>query len=739
VSRRTAPTRSLRANPNLDQLRRQAKKLLSAFRAGDADAVADVTAHYRDADATTFALHDAQLVLARAYGFDSWPKLKASVDRATVSRLSDAVRAGDTGGVTALLEARPEIINMEGPGGDEQRPLHHAVLARDAGMVRLLMAHGADARVGINPHRVPTTAMAIATERGYDEIVAIIRDAEAQRPGGGRAIYANDAPALPALDDAIQRAHGGAAINALESSGNPALVTSSDQNGVTLLHLAAARLLPDLAAWLLDHGADANTRSAYGFAPMDMLGRWPATHPHVGLKEVAALLIQHGAEQTAFGAVASGDAEWLRARQSEGTLVNQVGDGGGLVTFAVRLDRPEMLTLLLDLGFDPDERPDPARSGGRPLEWCAREQRFKMAETLLARGATLTAPLAVALGRADWIRARHAEGRLTHPAEGDGLLTVAVEHDRGDMLRLLLDLGFDPSERKRVVDDDGVHESRGNPLARCAGKSSLALAEILLAHGADANAHPFPSPMAMAYRNRDRAMLELLSKHGGVVSAGTAANHRDVAVARQRIQEEDESRLPPGGVVSGQTVAEELLGGDCGEPEIIRMALARVDWPPDDPRWYERLRGPLSFWNHVPWIKSPLWDLDRDGYLACFRLILARSHANHRAGSSGRTILHDVMAMGHHDGVSGWITEDEALAFAVTLLDAGARTDVRDDLLQSTPLGWACRWGRTKIVRELLDRGVDPVEPDAQPWATPYAWAQKMGHREIVQMLGQQR
>jgi hypothetical protein len=168
------------------------------------------------------------------------------------------------------------------------------------------------------------------------------------------------------------------------------------------------------------------------------------------------------------------------------------------------------------------------------------------------------------------------------------------------------------------------------------------------------------------------------------------------------------------------------------------MALARIDWAPDDPRWHGTLRGPLSFWNHIPWIRSPQWDLDRSTYLPCFRLILARCHAN-VSGSCGRTILHDVMAMGQHDGVSGWITEDEALAFAVTLLDAGARTDVRDDLLQSTPLGWACRWGRTTIVKELLDRGVDPVEPDAQPWATPRAWARKMGHVEIVQMLGERR
>ena len=109
-------TRSLPDRPDLHQLKRQAKELLAAFRAGSADAVGEVTAHYRGADAATFALHDAQLVLARAYGFESWPKLKAFVDGATVSRLIDAVRAGDTARVEAMLQARPEIINMDAAG-----------------------------------------------------------------------------------------------------------------------------------------------------------------------------------------------------------------------------------------------------------------------------------------------------------------------------------------------------------------------------------------------------------------------------------------------------------------------------------------------------------------------------------------------------------------------------------------------------------------------------------------------
>ena len=60
------PTRTLSERPDLDQLKRQAKELLEAFGAGKADAAAEVHAHYHDANAAGFALHDAQLVIARA-------------------------------------------------------------------------------------------------------------------------------------------------------------------------------------------------------------------------------------------------------------------------------------------------------------------------------------------------------------------------------------------------------------------------------------------------------------------------------------------------------------------------------------------------------------------------------------------------------------------------------------------------------------------------------------------------
>src|SRR5580698_670594 len=99
----SSPTRVLRAQPNIDQLRRQAKELLAAFTAGDSDAITEIRAHFHHDDSVIFALHDAQLVLARSYGFDSWPKLKAYVGGATVKRLAEAVHAGDIMQVRAML------------------------------------------------------------------------------------------------------------------------------------------------------------------------------------------------------------------------------------------------------------------------------------------------------------------------------------------------------------------------------------------------------------------------------------------------------------------------------------------------------------------------------------------------------------------------------------------------------------------------------------------------------------
>ena len=86
-------------------------------------------------------------------------------------------------------------------------------------------------------------------------------------------------------------------------------------------------------------------------------------------------------------------------------------------------------------------------------------------------------------------------------------------------------------------------------------------------------------------------------------------------------------------------------------------------------------------------------------------------------------------------GAREHVTADERLRFATMLLDAGARLDIHDHLLDSTPLGWACRWGRVELVQLLLDRGADPVEADAPAWATPMAWAERMNHPAAADLL----
>jgi hypothetical protein len=65
--------------PDFDQFKRQAKELLKAYRAGNASAVSEVQRHEQTTDPASFALHDAQRVLARSYGFPSWQKLKSYV------------------------------------------------------------------------------------------------------------------------------------------------------------------------------------------------------------------------------------------------------------------------------------------------------------------------------------------------------------------------------------------------------------------------------------------------------------------------------------------------------------------------------------------------------------------------------------------------------------------------------------------------------------------------------------
>jgi len=140
----------------------------------------------------------------------------------------------------------------------------------------------------------------------------------------------------------------------------------------------------------------------------------------------------------------------------------------------------------------------------------------------------------------------------------------------------------------------------------------------------------------------------------------------------------------------------------------VRLCLPHTPRPRDDP-----------WWNYV---------LVHAALPESVRLILDHGVNPDIRGSQGYTILHHLAS---HCGRAS----NERVIRARMLLDAGASLTIRDSLLQSTPLGWACRWGRIELVRLYLERGADPVDADAEPWATPLAWATKGGHHETVQLL----
>jgi hypothetical protein len=71
-------THSLPERPDLDQLRRQAKELRRSVLAGDGDAIERLR-HHVNVDPTTVTLSMAQLVIAREFGFASWPRLTEAV------------------------------------------------------------------------------------------------------------------------------------------------------------------------------------------------------------------------------------------------------------------------------------------------------------------------------------------------------------------------------------------------------------------------------------------------------------------------------------------------------------------------------------------------------------------------------------------------------------------------------------------------------------------------------------
>jgi hypothetical protein len=131
------PVRRLPSNPNLDHLRYQAKDLLKdhvARNQAAAQRIREFHPHFhRASDAEIFnaplSLGDAQLTIAREYGFPSWVRLKRHIEKPTVSdrldlphqqrienatfrRAVELLDAADVAGLRAHLNQHQNLVHQ---------------------------------------------------------------------------------------------------------------------------------------------------------------------------------------------------------------------------------------------------------------------------------------------------------------------------------------------------------------------------------------------------------------------------------------------------------------------------------------------------------------------------------------------------------------------------------------------------------------------------------------------------
>jgi hypothetical protein len=117
-------TSKLPARPSLESLRKQAKKLARGIAAGDAAAIARARAHLPQAE-LPLSQRDAQLVLAREYGFSGWKDLLKEVEQRlerglewAVSEARRRIHDNDTEGLRQLLAEYPALLSWRANEND---------------------------------------------------------------------------------------------------------------------------------------------------------------------------------------------------------------------------------------------------------------------------------------------------------------------------------------------------------------------------------------------------------------------------------------------------------------------------------------------------------------------------------------------------------------------------------------------------------------------------------------------
>jgi hypothetical protein len=308
---------ALPIQPDLNQLRHQAKDLLRAAQAGDPAAAARIRTV-----SDRLILSSAQLALAREYGFTSWPRLKLEVERrdilnrrdlsaltrllaehpelatARLRRWSDRNRSEPLGYITKMRFERGELglvapsdpagatagtgaiaqalvsadAPVNGHPGDKETPLITAASYGDAEVAKVLIEAGADIEAVSAPNAggVPSgSALLHAAVFGMTDVLDLLVGAGAQVDSLEMAAAAGDVSAWP-LDQCDLQARLRAlvfaadhqrldVIDQLVAAGTP--VNQADAGFQRMpLHVAARHGRPASVRRLLAHGADPSLR-----------------------------------------------------------------------------------------------------------------------------------------------------------------------------------------------------------------------------------------------------------------------------------------------------------------------------------------------------------------------------------------------------------------------------------------------------------------------------------------------
>jgi ankyrin repeat protein len=394
-------------NPSLRHLRLQVDDLMEAFAAGQPDA-ARTTAEYLPQVLPERALKRAQAqhVVARQYGFESWPKLKHYVDagaeRVEVESLCAAVKHRDLDAVRSSLANDPSLV--EGMMGWGMTPLYCAARWGTTEAVKLLLEHGADPNV--------RQGAPLFDCRNLESLRLMLEH-------GGDASLLHD-------DHAAHR--------------------------MSLLHVAARRDDVDMLEVVLSHGAEVhlNGRLAAGNE-----GRCAGQTPlqvaaKAECRRVAKALIARGADYDLFSAACLGDTVRVDAARTNDYRVLKAVDtyGGTVLHWAVEAVQADVARRLLDAGADVNAE---NQFGETPLLLSTTHDahsadRRSLAPLLVASGARVDVLAAAAMGDVARLRDAHLrDPESIHAKSRNGWTALhwAARNGHAEAVRALIDWGCD--------------------------------------------------------------------------------------------------------------------------------------------------------------------------------------------------------------------------------------------------------------------------------------------------------